>query len=422
MISMANFDWHAERTDLSGLALLDRAPESKDIDLRAVRLYRLGRVRDKMAKYGIDAIILSDPINIRYTTGSRNMQVFCMRNAPSRYLLLTANRSILFEFTGCQHLGEGYETIDEVRVAKTASFVAAGPEIEERERLWATEMGSLIIELVGRNNVTLGLERLNANISIALRDYGFRIVDAQKPVEMARAIKSPEEIKCIVASLRATEVAVGKLRDAIRPGLTENELWSVLHKSVIEQNGDYCETRLLSAGQRTNPWFQETTSYIIKENELIALDTDVVGCHGYYSDFSRTFHSGPNPPTEKQKELYKVAYEQVNYNIGILKPGITFREYADLAWDIPEKYYTNRYYLSAHGCGMTGEYPYLYHRGDFPDAGYDGVIEPGMVICVESYIGEEGGSQGVKLEQQVLITETGLRLLSEFPFEVTLLK
>lgn len=419
---MANFDWHAERTDLSGLALLDRAPESKDIDLRAVRLYRLGRVRDKMAKYGIDAIILSDPINIRYTTGSRNMQVFCMRNAPSRYLLLTANRSILFEFTGCQHLGEGYETIDEVRVAKTASFVAAGPEIEERERLWATEMGSLIIELVGRNNVTLGLERLNANISIALRDYGFRIVDAQKPVEMARAIKSPEEIKCIVASLRATEVAVGKLRDAIRPGLTENELWSVLHKSVIEQNGDYCETRLLSAGQRTNPWFQETTSYIIKENELIALDTDVVGCHGYYSDFSRTFHSGPNPPTEKQKELYKVAYEQVNYNIGILKPGITFREYADLAWDIPEKYYTNRYYLSAHGCGMTGEYPYLYHRGDFPDAGYDGVIEPGMVICVESYIGEEGGSQGVKLEQQVLITETGLRLLSEFPFEVTLLK
>ncbi|KAL2822903.1 Creatinase/aminopeptidase [Aspergillus granulosus] len=418
---MATFDWHAARTDLSGIALLGRAPESEGIDLKAVRLYRLGRVREQMAKYHIDALILSDPVNIRYATGARNMQVFSMRNAPSRYLLLTASRSILFEFTGCLHLGEGYETIDEVRPAKTASFVAAGPEIEAREISWAKDMGELISSLVGRS-ATLGLERLNANVAIALRDLGFTIVDAQKSVEMARAIKSADEVKCIVASLRATEVAVGKLRSAVRPGITENELWSVLHQSVIAQNGDYCETRLLSAGQRTNPWFQETTSYMIGENELIALDTDVVGCHGYYSDFSRTFHSGPDPPTEEQRELYKVAYEQVAHNMSILRPGLTFRQYADEAWEIPEKYYANRYYLSAHGCGMTGEYPYLYHRGDFPDAGYNGVIEAGMVICVESYIGENGGTQGVKLEQQVLITETGIEVLSKFPFEKNLLQ
>ena len=106
----------------------------------------------------------------------------------------------------------------------------------------------------------------------------------------------------------------------------------------------------------------------------------------------------------------------------LLKPGLTFQEYADQAWDIPAKYYANRYYLSAHGCGMTGEYPYLYHRDDFPKAGYDGVIEPGMVLCVESYIGEEGGVEGVKLEQQVLVTDTGVELLSEFPFEDALLR
>ena len=100
---------------------------------------------------------------------------------------------------------------------------------------------------------------------------------------------------------------------------------------------------------------------------------------------------------------------------------MTFREYADNAWDIPEAYYAHRYYLSAHGCGMSGEYPYLYHHGDFPDAGYDGVIEPGMTICVESFIGEEGGKEGVKLEQQMLITETGTELLSKFPFEDELL-
>ncbi|MBO9419636.1 aminopeptidase P family protein [Labrenzia sp. R4_2] len=418
---MANFDWHAERSDLDGIALLDRTPEGEGIDLKAVRLYRLGRVREQMAHFGVDAVILSDPINIRYATGARNMQVFCQRNAPSRYLLLTAARSILFEFTGCLHLGEGLETIDEVRPAKTASFVAAGPGIQAREKAWALEMADLIKELAGKG-ATVGLERLNAGTAIALKDCGLRIVDAQQPVEMARSVKSSEEMKCVNASLRATETGVARLRDAIRPGMTENELWSVLHQSVIAQNADYCETRLLNAGARTNPWFQETSSNVIGENELIALDTDVVGCHGYYSDFSRTFHSGPGKPTEAQRELYKVAYEQVQSNMDILHAGMSFRDYAERAWDIPEKFYDNRYYLSAHGCGMTGEYPYLYHKGDFPDAGYDGEIVAGMTICVESYIGGAGGCEGVKLEQQVLVTETGIELLSRFPFEEELLR
>ncbi|WP_085906513.1 M24 family metallopeptidase [Kiloniella majae] len=417
---MATFDWHAERSNLSGITLLDRAPESEGIDLKAVRSYRQKQLRQKMLSYGIDAVILSDPVNIRYATGTRNMQVFSQRNAPSRYLLMTQHKSILFEFTGCLHLADGYETIDEVRLAKTASFVAAGPDIAAREKQWARDMANTITEFVGENAI-VGLERLNAGVAIALQNFGLRIVDAQQPVEMARAIKSSEEMKCINASLRATEIAVSKLREAITPGMTENELWAVLHKSIIEQNGDYCETRLLSAGQRTNPWFQETASNVIHENELVALDTDVVGCHGYYSDFSRTFHVGPNKPTNQQRELYKTAYEQVHYNMAIIKPGLSFREYADKAWDIPAKFYENRYYLSAHGCGMTGEYPYLYHHGDFPDAGYDGIIEPGMTLCVESYIGEENGKEGVKLEQQILVTQTGIELLSQFPFEEQLL-
>lgn len=418
---MADLDWHAGRGELSGLTLLDRAPESEGIDLRAVRQYRQARVRSEMARCNIAALILSDPINIRYATGTRNMQVFSQRNAPARYLLMTAERSVLFEFTGCLHLADGYETVDEVRPAATASFVAAGPHIAERERRWAAEMADLIAQLIG-SGATVGLERLNAGAAIALKDRGLAIVDAQEPVELARAIKSAEEMKCIRASLRATEVAVGKLRAAIRPGMTETELWSVLHKSVIEQNGDYCETRLLNAGQRTNPWFQETAHHVIGENELVALDTDVVGCHGYYSDFSRTFHAGPGEPSDAQRDLYKTAHEQLHHNMDILKPGLSFRDYADRAWDIPAHYYANRYYLSAHGVGMTGEYPYLYHHGDFPDAGYDGVIEPGMTICVESYIGQEGGAEGVKLEQQVLITETGVELLSRFPFEEDLMR
>jgi Xaa-Pro aminopeptidase len=417
---MAEFDWHAERGDLDGLALLDRTSEDAGIDLVAVRAWRQGRVRREMAARGIDAVILMDPVNIRYATGARNMQVFSMRNGPSRYLVMTADRSILYEFTGALHLANGLETIDEVRPAVTASFVAAGPRIAEREQLWAQGMAATLRDLAG-DRPSVGIERMNGGTAIALAEAGMHLVDAQEPVEMARAIKSAEEMKCVNASLRATERGVAELRAAIRPGLTEAELWSVLHRSIIAQNGDYVETRLLNSGARTNPWFQETGDKVIGANELIALDTDVVGCHGYYSDFSRTFHAGPDRPTAQQRDLYKVAHEQVHHNMEILRPGLSFRDYADAAWDIPAKYHANRYYLSAHGCGMTGEYPYLYHRGDFADAGYDGEIQPGMTLCVESFIGEEHQGEGVKLEQQVLITETGVELLSRFPFEEALL-
>jgi Xaa-Pro dipeptidase len=200
-------------------------------------------------------------------------------------------------------------------------------------------------------------------------------------------------------------------RTAIRPGLSENELWSVLHQGVIALGGDYIETRLLSSGPRTNPWFQETGDRgWARTSSWRSTPTS-----------SRMFHTGPRDPTPHQRELYRVAHEQVHHNLKLLRTGTSFREYSERAWKIPERFVANRYYLSAPGCGMTGEYPYLYHAMDFEQSGYDGVIEPGMTLCVESYIGEENGSEGVKLEQQILITKNGQEPLSAFPFESALL-
>ena len=241
------------RGERSWPALLDVAPESDGIDLAAVRRYRQERVRAEMAARGIGAVILSDSVNIRYASGSRNMQVFTSRNAPSRYFVLTADRSILFEFTGCEHLADGLDPIDEVRPALTASYVAAGPDSGERERTWAAQMSQLLRQLLGPGRHRVGIERMNAGAAIALQAHGHVLVDAQAPVERARAIKSPGEIQCIRASVRMTERAVADMRDALAPGLTENELWSVLHKSVIAGNGEYCETRLLSSGPTDQP-------------------------------------------------------------------------------------------------------------------------------------------------------------------------
>ena len=203
--------------------------EISETDLQAMRAYRLSRVRREMAEREIAACILSDSVNIRYATGTRNMQVFTARNQPSHYVLLTESDAILYEFTGCMHLDDGIETVTEVRPAITASFVAAGEWIAKREIRWAEGMAADIRDLVGAR-VKVGIERLNAGASLALANEGFELVDAQEPLEMARAIKSVEELKCIRISLCATEVAVARLREAIRPGISENELWSVAHE------------------------------------------------------------------------------------------------------------------------------------------------------------------------------------------------
>jgi Xaa-Pro aminopeptidase len=171
----------------------------------------------------------------------------------------------------------------------------------------------------------------------------------------------------------------------------------------------------------TNPWYQECGEKLIRIGDLVAFDTDLIGPFGYCADISRTFHCGPGKPSETQKRLYRHAYEQIQYNIALPRPGMAFREYAEQSWKIPEEFLANRYMCLAHGVGMVDEYPDIVHPLDWEETGYDGVIEENMTLCVESYIGEEGGAEGVKLEEQVLVTAEGVQILSTFPFEEELL-
>jgi Xaa-Pro aminopeptidase len=116
-----------------------------------------------------------------------------------------------------------------------------------------------------------------------------------------------------------------------------------------------------------------------------------------------------------------MAHEQVEHNIAILKPGLTYREVAERAWRIPERYFDRRYPSIIHGVGMHGETPLVAHFADFDRFSRDDVLEPGLVVSVESYIGEVGGREGVKLEEEVVITETGAERISRYPFDDRLL-
>ncbi|MEP9324922.1 M24 family metallopeptidase [Paraburkholderia phymatum] len=156
---------------------------------------------------------------------------------------------------------------------------------------------------------------------------------------------------------------------------------------------------------------------VLQQGELLAFDTDMVGPIGYCADISRTWTVGHVRPTDEQRKLYEAAYSQVHFNMDLLSPGMTFREFSEKAWKIPDVYLKNRYSCIAHGIGMVDEYPSVAHQVDWASGGYGGRFEAGMTLCVESYIGADGGAQGVKLEQQVVLTENGCMPLTSSAFE-----
>jgi len=395
-------------------------PDGALIDEDWVTRARLARIREELQARELDGCVLIDPVNVRFATGTRNMQIFTARN-PARYAVIPLEgRITVFEFMGADHLAAAGPVVDFVRPATTVSYVASAERRDERAVQWAREVAEVIrTEMPGAKR--LAIEPINHLAAQSLEAEGFTLFDAQGPVERARAAKTPAEVDMMRASLRVVERGVAALRDAIEPGKTENEVWAEMHRAVIAGNADYVETRLLNSGPRTNPWYQESSDRVIQPGELVALDTDVVGPYGIYADFSRTFFAGPSKPSDEQRRLYRAAYEQIHHDIELVAPGKTAREIAMASWPVPDEFWERRYFVLMHGVGMTGEYPYILHGRDFDEHGYDSVLEPGMTLCVESFIGSDRGGEGVKMEQQVLVTETGYELLSQFPFEDDLL-
>ena len=409
--------WLARKTPSLGLRDHGAQP-----DMVALRAYRLERTREQLRKRDYAGCVLFDPINIRYATGSRNMSVWTLHNAARYCFIATDGPIVLFDFHGCDHLSDGLETIDEVRPTTSWYFFSSGSRMAERASKWAKEIADLVYAHGGGNR-RLALDHCDPMGSSALAGHGIEIHDAQAPLELARAVKSSDEVALMSASVAVAEAGISAMREALKPGMTENELWARLHETNIRLGGEWIETRLLASGGRTNPWFHECSERIIRPGELVAFDTDLIGPFGYCADISRTFFCGPGRPSEEQRALYGLALEQIHYNMELLRPGLGFRELSEKAWRIPNAYWGNRYSVVAHGVGMADEYPHLGHIDDYTHGlGYDGALEANMTLCVESYIGAEGGAEGVKLEQQVLITETSVQLLSPYPFEEELME
>ena len=390
-----------------------------EVDVGRMRLDRLERLQGELRKRDAGGILLYDPVNIRYATDCRNMQIWTMHNSARYCLVPVEGRAVLFEFANCGHLSDGLETIAESRPGTLWYYHIAGPGRGDLIEAWADELADVVRERCPSNRILV--DRLDADGRSALQKRKLSVSFGQDVIEHARCIKTKEEQKAQLRSAFVCQTALWKMKEQTVPGASENELWSTLVAVNSLFGGDYVETRLVVSGPNTNPWYTESGARRIQAGELIAIDTDMIGPLGYSTDISRTWLCHPATPSEEQRTIYQLAYEQVQHNKALLKAGLSFREFSERAWKVPGRYSDLECSVLIHGIGMCNEYPQVAPMRVFARTGYDGRFEADMTVSVESYIGEPGAGEGVKLEEMVRITETGAELIAEFPFEDELL-
>ncbi len=397
-----------------------------DTDLDSVEskhnlyLQRLANTRQYMSTLDVPAVLLRDPFNVLYATGATNMTLFNLC-VPARYLLLIAEGpAILFDYVGGEHLAKGLPTIDEVRIARGLSHVSSNGSPASESAAMASEIADIVREHLGEVG-RLGIDSFPFVAVDALRSEGFTVTDADAVLSRARRVKLPIELAYMREASRRTQVAVRDMQSALRPGMTEIDLWSRFVGRLAAEHGEFVVTRLLESGPNTFPYFQECGLRVIQEGDLVCMDTDAIAFESYSVDFSRTFLTGDGPATTQQRELYRRAFDQLRHNASLIGPGVAFADVASKAWSVPEEHQSSRYYCVGHGLGMIGEYPNLPHAVPGVPYPLDDVFVPGMVFCVESYIGSSDSGQGVKLEDQLLITETGVEVMTDYPFEDRLL-
>ena len=225
-------------------------------DMQAVRSWRLQRLRSQLEAEDAAGIVLFDPLNIRYALDATNMQVWCTHNAVRYAFVATDGPVILFDLARCEHLTAHLPLIDEVRPATGWFFFENGPRESEAADLWADEIADLV-RLHGGGSLRIALDKCEGPGLAALQRRGLEAVPTMRFTELARYRKHPEEIVAMRRAICSTQQAMHEMWQALRPGITENQLWSRLHAGNIARGGEWLETRLLSSGPRTNPWFAE---------------------------------------------------------------------------------------------------------------------------------------------------------------------
>ena len=394
-------------------------------NLERMREYRWKRLTQSLIDRDYGGILLFDPLNIRYATDTTNMQLWNSHNPFRACLICADGHLVIWEYKQAPFLVTFNPLIKELRSGASFFYNVCGDKVADDATSFAAQVTEVMRAHAGTNR-RLAVDKIMINGLRALERAGFAVMEGEEVTERTRAIKGPDEILAMKAAHLACESAIAVMeteaRNRIPQGhMSEDDVWSVLHAENIKRGGEWIETRLLASGPRTNPWFQECGPRLIQNNEIVAFDTDLIGAYGICIDISRTWWIGDQRPSNAMISAMHHARDHIDTNMAMLKPGVTIKELTMGGHKLDAQYWKQKYSCKMHGVGLCDEWPFVPYPDAHVDGAFDVALQPGMVLCVEALVSPEGGDFSIKLEDQVLITETGFENLTKYPFDQQLM-
>lgn len=386
------------------------------IDFEQMRRYKLARIQAQLAAQGLGAVICFDPDNIRYATSTALGE--WSRDKFVRWCIVPREGDpYLFELGSAQAVKRElcpWIPGDHILPGGGWARGATSPSVNARLLQATAARIKTALQQSKVADLPIGIDVTDLYILEGLKCAGLTVTNGWPALWEARTIKCKEELAIIETSAALADGCYEYIVDKIRPGVRESEIVGQIYGWLLEHGCDRMTGVNCVSGPRSNPHPHDFSDRMIRPGELVFIDI-MSSYLGYGTCYYRTFVT--TKATQKQKDIYKRAYEWLQRSIEAVRPGVTTDDIANTWPTAQELGYPNE--LAAlglcvgHGIGVSIHEKPIISRlfsGDTPVP-----IQAGMHFALETFYGES--EDGARIEEQLIVTDTGHKVITRWPAE-----
>ena len=397
-----------------------RAPGHGGVDFEArvdfdrLRRYRLERSLAALDASDCGAFLLFDFYNIRYTT--QTWIGGALGDKMTRYALLTrSGEPVLWDFGSAARHHQLYcpwLVPENCKAGMLGLRGAIAPDVGLMTSA-VREIKQLLADQ-GLDGQPVGVDIIELPFLAEMQRQGLTVVDAQQLMLDARQIKSADEIMLLTQAAAMVDGVYTDIVAALKPGVRENEIVALASKRLYDMGSEQVEAINAVSGERCNPHPHNFSDRIIRPGDQAFFDI-TQSYNGYRTCYYRTFSVGS--ATTSQRDAYTKAREWMDVAIQAVKPGAGTDDIARLwpaATDFGFADEMAAFGLQfGHGLGLgLHERPIISRLNSLE---HPVEIQPGMVFALETYCPASDGFSAARIEEEVVVTENGPRILTLFP-------
>ena len=386
------------------------------VDFDRLRDYRISRTRQALKNSQCGALLCFDVNNIRYITGTKIGE--WERDKVSRFTILAGDAEpVLWDFgsAALHHRQNCDWLLPENCRAGMLGLRGTVPPSHGLMRRHAEEI-RIVLEEAGVADLPLGVDIIEPGMWFELERVGLKVVDGQQVMLDAREIKNFDEIVLLNQAAAMVDAVYHMIHEELKPGVRENEIVAKANKMLYEMGSDDVEAINAISGERCNPHPHNFTDRMLRPGDQAFFDI-LQSYMGYRTCYYRTFNVGRATPA--QGDAYKRCREWLDNAIALVKPGVTTDRIV-AAWPKAEDFGFPDEMAAfglqfGHGLGLAlHERPIISRLISLEQPAE---IKPGMVFALETYCPAADGVSAARIEEELVVTDTGCEVISRFPAE-----